>query len=509
MKGFKVFFISLVVLMLSITGVCGEDIKEEVIPEILIIYQAKDSNLENLVALVTSFGKTIEMISIEDYKKDKINSFGDVIFLKLNDIAIENENLRNDLLWYSGNLLYIGKSDKVAFPKLSEIPIKTYSQGNISFKFKDYITQNILINEIEVINKPLNLEREAIIVNGESFSFSEKVENLTYVPYFDDQEETLLCFSSTLKRFLGIDSKESMVLIVKEVFPFSDLTMIKKMSDAFYENGIPFTLGVIPLSDNTDYPAMKRFYDTLKYAQSKNGSIVAYALNKKAREVSGEPMEKGLTAMVNNGVYPLGIVVSKNWILEEYPYTNVSFSSGIIGNNPSYSVDAFTKSSTDFVNATYGISMETLEKTRSLKKEFGTYSLTTGIMVDLPKSDEELYTLINSINEKWLSLTDYKALDHQVKVGRNEIIANTRGVFLNGNLLSLAYEAGPIEETYQYQPLPTYTLGNVFNTGNTVLLIIMGAIIIGFLLMLFISRRLYLKKFRHKKSRKRKEGDQE
>lgn len=39
--------------------------------------------------------------------------------------------------------------------------------------------------------------------------------------------------------------------------------MVIETSDEFYANGIPFALGVVPIDDNIDFPAMKRFYQVL------------------------------------------------------------------------------------------------------------------------------------------------------------------------------------------------------------------------------------------------------
>ena len=47
--------------------------------------------------------------------------------------------------------------------------------------------------------------------------------------------------------------------------------MVIKTSEAFYASGIPFTLGVVPIDDNMDFPAMARFYQVLRYVQSRNG----------------------------------------------------------------------------------------------------------------------------------------------------------------------------------------------------------------------------------------------
>src|SRR5690606_1239632 len=44
--------------------------------------------------------------------------------------------------------------------------------------------------------------------------------------------------------------------------------------DRLYEAGIPFIVSTKPLFSNFDYPAAKRYVETLRYLQARNGSIL-------------------------------------------------------------------------------------------------------------------------------------------------------------------------------------------------------------------------------------------
>lgn len=67
----------------------------------------------------------------------------------------------------------------------------------------------------------------------------------------------------------------------------------------------------------------------------------------------------------------------------------------------------------------------------------------------LPENEAALAAQLTIINDKWLSLTDYKQLDHTWTIGQNTIASSASGILVNGLPVSLSYDE-PVEADYRY-----------------------------------------------------------
>jgi len=147
-------------------------------------------------------------------------------------------------------------------------------------------------------------------------------------------------------------------------------------------------------------------------------------------------------------------------------------------------------------SASLGISLETIASTSSPNRNFGNYPIDTTIIIPLPENDATLAAQLGIINNKWLSLTDYKRLDNYWTIGQNTVASSASGIFVNGLPVSLSYEEEAIKADYRYQKPPEYSLEKIFTAGNTFLLTVVGTIIVLFIVIVVFSRRVYLNKFR-------------
>lgn len=77
-----------------------------------------------------------------------------------------------------------------------------------------------------------------------------------------------IIFSNTVFAF------EKKYIVVHKIYPFSNLNMLCRMSDRFYNTGTPFIIVIAPVYNNFEYPAFKKYTQVLRYVQSKNGSII-------------------------------------------------------------------------------------------------------------------------------------------------------------------------------------------------------------------------------------------
>ena len=57
---------------------------------------------------------------------------------------------------------------------------------------------------------------------------------------------------------------EKVYPVLDEVYPFMQSDLLVEKIDLFIDSGISFTITVMPIYQNTDYPAFLRFCDILK-----------------------------------------------------------------------------------------------------------------------------------------------------------------------------------------------------------------------------------------------------
>lgn len=514
MKQSILILIVLALMVLPMPAIYGEEaVNQENISmtinkkDVLLIYDqlAVDTvyrnNLNTVETLLSALSRTAEIVSIDDYSVGQMSGYQKVIILKNTENPITNPDFIHDCQNYSGALVYIGFDVSGLIPALDSFPISRQMGRTVSVNLNGLAVNSIWIEDLRVIDTHPDPGETTIVVGATSYPFSKTLEKLTYVPTLIGDPGFTLGLGGILKDWFGLATSAHMTLLVPDIYPFSDLNMVIETSDAFYASGIPFALGVVPMDENIDFPAMARFYQVLRYVQSRNGTIIIHrpspATVSDGNTVLSKKMYAVITKMVENGVYPLGLASGESLFFDEVSKVKPLnlFSTGIIlpddGITASGSKETWALSS-----ASLGISLETIESTSSPKRNFGNYPINTTIIMPLPENEAVLAAQLGIINHKWLSLTDYKRLNNYWTIGQNTIASSASGIRVNGLPVSLSYDEEPIDEDYRYQKPPEYSLEKIFTAGNTFLLTVVGIIIVLFVMIVVFSRRVYLNKFR-------------
>lgn len=505
-------FIALVIMVLRMPVIHGaQAVDQENITvttkDVLLIYDqlAVDTvyrnNLNALETLLITLSQTAEITSMDDYRAGRMSDYQKVIILKNTDNAIANPAFITDCQNYSGAMIYIGFVAPGLIADLDRVPVSYQMGQTVSVNLKGLVVNSIGIDDLWVIEELPGADETTIVVGASRYPFSKTIEKITYLPTFIDNPGFTLGLGGILKDWFGMATPADMTLLIPDIYPFSDLNMVIKTSEAFYASGIPFTVGVVPIDDNLDFPAMARFYQVLRYVQSKNGTIIIHrpspATVSDGSTVLSEKMYAVVTKMVENGVYPLGLATGGSLFFDEVSRVAPLnyFSSGII--LPESGISDPGRQETWVLNsASLGISLDTIARTSSINRNFGNYPIDTTIIMPLPENEAVLAAQLTIINDKWLSLTDYKRLNNDWTIGQNNLISSASAIRVNGLPVSLTYDEEPIDEEYLYQKPPEYSLEKIFTAGNTFLLTVVGVIIVVFIVIVAFSRRVYLNKFR-------------
>lgn len=227
-------------------------------------------------------------------------------------------------------------------------------------------------------------------------------------------------------------------MLIDDVYPVDDLNGLIDKADYLYKKGIPFLVNAMPVFQNENSEAMKRYVEALRFCQSKGGRIIfgsPYVYNKgMGEEEMIEKMKVAQDTFIDYFVYPIGMSLPNSylyrWDRSEYLKQSSTFilsddkEIGIL-NEGSYSFNALD-------NMITRIDLEDLEK--GYNKEFYT-DIAIPLVGNMPK--EEFEKAIDKYIEMGISFSNPKYLKSEVYLGDNSIANRTNGISLNEKLISI------------------------------------------------------------------------
>ena len=117
------------------------------------------------------------------------------------------------------------------------------------------------------------------------------------------------------------NTQQESYFVLDKVYPFCDQEKLFENINVFVDKKVPFVISVMPVYQNTDYPAMKHFCEILRYAQANGGAVILHSpVNRMEKFQAGKIIEAAGMAMDNYqkyGVYPLAVQVPANWMYDE------------------------------------------------------------------------------------------------------------------------------------------------------------------------------------------------
>ncbi|MFC4779209.1 hypothetical protein ACFO9Q_20650 [Paenibacillus sp. GCM10023252] len=495
-------------------------------PHVLLVYDSlargttREGNVESLQLMLAAFGAKVTILSMDDYEPAMLRSYTKVVAVHnqpggaSGPAGSNREAYNHDLTVYNGDYMYIGSSSSLPDNVRKELQLKTveaqadgldalqltmgqWSQSAIPVEGIDYVTDvkedvvryGTLTSEISSLQSPY-------AIRGGPYAV---------VPYYERGNLSELAISYVLRDWLGIVPAEAQTyLLVQDVYPFSDLGLLTKLSDELYESGIPFLISVQPVFSNTDYPAMQRYVDALKQVQSNNGAVlvnapvVASTLQPDQVTLRTQ-MASFLDVLTEGGVAPLGAAAELYWSYDEhYAVQGLSFfDSGVLRRTerPMYRVP--TNTSKPFRSSLYPLSPDQLAAFEQDGPVMSGLPINTALTIGLPKSEEELEQTVQMLQELWISFSDYKLEHHRVRTDANTVESRNGQLILNGEVIGLDEEHLPITEDFKYTEEHRKSFTRLFAWQNRffVAVIILSLIVFGILFRIGykLHRRKYLK----------------
>ncbi len=277
----------------------------------------------------------------------------------------------------------------------------------------------------------------SVSFEGKEYPLGVMTDKIMYAPYFSEDDISVFVVAQMLNKYFDNHDGGKMYIMIDEVYPFNDIKMLEMTADKLFKNGIPFILNIMPVYNNTDYPSFDRYSNALKYAQSRNGSLIMHEPIITEYELVGDDLELRLTnaysAFEENGVN----------IFEKTKFP-------------------------------YEVSIDMLAAIHPKNELYLDFPIDTVIKYKVFENERELNAALEIINKKWLQIGDY---------GRN---------FYSDKYI---YQETKIDENYIYRKKEEKNFEFLVDAGNQglIIIVIFSSIII--MILMIIGYRLYSEKF--------------
>ena len=387
-----------------------------------IIYN-KEADAEAIVSLVESFGKSADVLDVNWLYDGALSGYKYIVLLTSGYL---DEAIKTDK-----PLLCIGSDFEGESAKKINVGLVNIQVGDLQ--------QNVSVGGLIDVPDGTGDETYGSVTDsfGTKYPFAVRNGNIWTVPYFNTADISTAGLGGVMAQFFSYNETPKLYVMIDQVFAFSDLQLLKETAEALHQNGFPFIVRVMPVYQNTEYPAFKRWAQLLRYVQSLDGDVVlhdAIVQEDMAEKISVEEiMQIAADALANERV-------------------NLY----------------------DFSSAPYSIDFSMIENTESSTRQFAGFPMNAAFVYSLPEDEEGIEKMVDELNRKWLTVSDYKR---------------------NFTDESAIYNEKPYDEEYAYVKPVTKNYQAFFTAGNNLLIVVVGISIILLAILFLVGRYFYRRKF--------------
>ncbi|WP_248565383.1 hypothetical protein [Paenibacillus sp. L3-i20] len=506
-----IIFLMLIPLFLVPSNVFASNNNES---KLLLIYDSlakgtpQEGNIESLKRILAALGFNVKLQSIENYQSGELSGYNKLIVVRnmLNNFI--NDQFEKDLSPYKGAYLHIGH-ERPSFLK-SKFPVE------MALSVPD--RAKITIGGLDQLNITASAERIPIILHTsgekygglelashtEKFPYSVKWGQVAFVPYFGTGFGAEISMGYVLADWLGIQNDGQIYLIFKEIYPFSDLKLLESAANQLYEAGIPFIFSIRPVFYNTDYPAMKRYLEVLKYVQSRDGSIFVDApVASLAAGIQKDLLKEKMTGFIDllaaNGIVPLGIGVSSELYWrngDQFVEKGMSFfNSAILFRDDIPELVKEAEPGRSFFSSPISVRWNDVISTLGRPEASRVLPLDLAVTFDFATGTAEWEEQLQELKESWISFDDYKYSPHRTETEEYVMESKEGLLFVNKEEISIVHTISSVLPDYEYREKETKSLEGLFKVQNNFYLIVIGVSLLLFSGLFVIGYRLYKRKY--------------
>lgn len=289
-------------------------------------------------------------------------------------------------------------------------------------------------------------------------------------------------------------------LLFGDVYPFIDLSKLMDIVEWMREEGQPYALMVMPIYDNASSPAMARFCDVLRYAQSLGAAIVLRAPLSRAPETEGgqrmERLALSFEHYAGYGVYPLALAVPENDLRDQFGRELLAASRTLL-TLPREDAAPITEGSMAYAQASGEHQI-----IAAVHPGAATTARATALYLNVDAPLSELKNALDLEKRSVTPLASLRALSHAVDIGDHHLrYAPDTGLIYDGAPDALRYQPMEDDQTERPRDDTKAMAERLEPSGRGALFFALGACALLLLLIVLLRRqirRLFLRPSTHK-----------
>ncbi|OKP76619.1 hypothetical protein A3844_30595 [Paenibacillus helianthi] len=463
-------------------------------------------NVAELQRLLAAYSTKVTLSSLDKYEKGVLNSYSKVItVINRSDLSITNEAYLKDIADYPGQLMYVGYNTPGPMKQALRLTAAVWPGGSAKLSIGGFSGIDLKVEEMPYIAASQAVRTYGRLSFQESSleaPYAVSSGQYTYAPYLRQGDSSVMAMAYVLKDWLPSSAVPHTYLVLREIYPFSDLDLLEKVADRLYQEGIPFIASVQPVFGNTDFPAMERYLEALKIVQSRNGTILVNAPAVRPPINSNDytlhdKMNAFLNVLIKNGLAPLGAGAESYWSYDkEYAERGLGFfDSAVLYPDEEVRYMDQTNVSKTFASSLYSLTTESLQGLSHTSHAMPQLPVNTAITAELPEDEAGINKLLQTLEQQWITFADYKQGAHKTVTEENTVVSADGVVSVNGVPLNVDYVPEAVSSDYQYKEEQIRSFTKLFSVQNKFFIVVIIAALLLFGGLMTIGYRLYRKKY--------------
>lgn len=480
----------------------------------LIVYsdryeESVENTVETMVTMAAAMGKTADYGTVSEC----IPVLDQYEYVICCDLREEEESFCQKLMDYQGKIMVLGSSFMKQYLKLYGYRSSWYEEegsvtrGELRYSFLEGTPYSGIVKLDGMLSfLYTGYSSGEILIGSRSIPFCSQAAEVRFIPVTEYESEVAKAalireLSEWLWPYKDSPPDYAQYLVLDELYPFMNCSELKRQIDTIIEAAVPFTLSVMPVWQNVDYPSMKEFCQVLAYAQNNGGTVILHApiIHKTVDDIEEiyEKLTDMTMAYVNQGVYPMGIQVPGSWLNDElYLKVLERYRTVFVyddGKETGFSMETGTSR---FARQGHQTVMPSIGLGKMGETSLKCYS--SAVYISGATNEAELAAILDNSRVSQAPFMNLWDLDHSVWINDYNIAYTDGLLFLNGEYTEMVFEQKEYEEDYDYQRRMIQRITVNLQNQNHFLMGVVVVVIIIFASFIIFARVRNRKQFLHK-----------
>lgn len=523
-----VFVIICFILLLLVSNVARAEDDSLPAGDILIIYSdgASKDTMNNIRSIVEYFTyqrfqvtyasassclnqldnfNSIICYNVERYPKELIKELknreekGNSILRKREEE--KNSSGQNDIrILFVGNELLRNYLDETK--RKSSYLYVVKQTGKLQYYFSDFESKEALVKEDNFLflSENLDYKEGTIEVEGIKGYFCAKIGSLYHIPTTDLNNNLIkAAFIKEAAKwkwpYNGEPTTYAQYIVLNKVYPFQDAQKLLDIVSYLIEKQEPFVISVMPIFNHGNYPSMQRFCEVLRFAQANGGTIILHSPTNQMpnfdTEIVNEYITTAISIYMEQGVYPMGIEVPRNWMFNQDTIEIMSrFRTVLV----SQEEDPLIQSQDMTTNLIYKDGHQWIAPVVTLDDSGVSYLSTNSFAVnfDIAMDLDSIIQKINACITSFVPLKSLWDIEHSFWTDDDIMTYKNQIILINGKRVEKDFVSTTYNEKFNYNRNTLQRYSKDLSNVNKRLVI--AVLIVSFLFLTFIFTARYRNK---------------